>query len=66
MWYSLNMEMNGRSHFWPSRLGVEVNGEKPASHKGQKAQRKVRRQTGSTRVELVAENAGEKKEDGIL
>lgn len=60
------MATNGRGHFWQSRLGVGVSGEKPESHKAQRAGRKVRRQTGSTRVELVAENAGEKKEDCVL
>lgn len=60
------MEMNERGRFWQARLGVEVSGEKPESYKGQRAGRKVRRQTGSYRVELVAENAGEKKEDCVL
>ena len=43
-----------------------MSGEKPESRKGQRWGKKLRRQTGSTRVELVAENAGEKKEDCLL
>lgn len=42
---------------------VEVSGEKP---KAQRAGREVRRQTGSARVEAVAENAGAKEEECIL